>query len=111
MNNGEPTYKPENYNTSSHLNLASHPQNLKAVIVANTDPIWLHGRPLNLVDFTCCRVSQNGVFNRPRHLLYIPYECLVVIGCVEIRVSIILMAFKEFVYNSKYYVCEHFNGV
>ena len=60
---------------------SSDTQYLKNIIVADWDPVRLRGSPLYLVDLAIRRVSQDRVFDGSRHLLYVPYQRLVVVTC------------------------------
>lgn len=63
--------------------VASHAQDLQAVVVADGDPVGLRGRPLHVVDLALGRVGQDRVLDGPRHLLDVPDQRLVVIGWWE----------------------------
>lgn len=56
-------------------------QNLQAVVVADSYPVWLSRCPLYIVDFSLCCISQDRVLNGTGHLLDIPDESLMVISC------------------------------
>lgn len=65
------------------LLVASDPQDLQAVVVADGDPVGLRGRPLHVVDLPFGRVGQDGVLDGARHLLDVPDQGLVVVRCGE----------------------------
>lgn len=58
-----------------------HSQDLQAVVVADSYPVWLSRCPLYIVDFSLSCIGQDRVLNRTRHLLDIPDESLMVIRC------------------------------
>ena len=54
-------------------------ENLQVVIVTNTDPVRLRGRPLNVVDLAVGRVGQDGVLYGSWHLLNVPDQGLMIV--------------------------------
>lgn len=61
------------------MSVALDTQDLQTVVVADGNPVWLRGGPLHVVDLPLGGVGQDGVFNRPWHLLDVPDQGLVVI--------------------------------
>lgn len=64
-----------------------HAQDLQAVVVADGDPVGLRGGPLHVVDLPFRSVGQDGVFDGARHLLDVPDQGLMVVGCKNKRVT------------------------
>lgn len=59
----------------------SDPEDLQTVVVADGDPVRLGGSPLDVIDLSLGCVGQNRVLDGPWHLLDIPDQSLMVIGC------------------------------
>ena len=63
----------------------SDAENLEAVIVADRDPVGLRWWPLDLIDLASSGVGENRVLDGSRHLLDVPDQRLMVVGCASTR--------------------------
>lgn len=59
----------------------SNTQYFTGFVIANGDPVWLRGTPLNLIHFTFgSGICENWVFDCTWHLLNVPNERLVIVS-------------------------------
>ena len=64
------------------ISLTSYSEDFDIVSVADPDPVRLRRGPLHLVDLPLGGVGQDGNFDGLWHLLDVPDQSLVVVGCI-----------------------------
>ena len=63
--------------------LLSYTEYLHIVPIADCNPVWLGGGPLDLIDLTLGGIGQDWYLYRLRHRLDVPDKSLVIISCRE----------------------------